>query len=60
MSAIQPMIKMKTDVYAFGIPVIIIEPGGSMRSEYRFDDNQKAVLEAADSMIEMTKKAYFS
>lgn len=59
MNAIQPMIRMKQRIYATNIPVIIIEPGGIIRSEYRFDENQKSVLEYADIMINMMKKAYF-
>lgn len=59
MRAIQPLIKMKSDIYAMNLPVMIIEPDGNMRSEYRFNEGQVMALESIDAAIKETKKSFF-
>lgn len=57
--AIEPLIKVKVDIYNMAIPEITILNSGELLSvDYKFTPEQQALLDQADAVIAYYQKIY--
>jgi len=57
--AIQPIIRMKTRIMCLVIPEITVYPDGRVEHDYKFTDDQKALLDNADKAINQIHRQIF-
>lgn len=52
LDAIQPILKIKSHIYAITLPKIIVHANGEVEREYQFSEEQQKALSSLEGMID--------